>query len=209
MKINETLENEIATRLGLTKPICPPDVAAYVADGEAFREALDRYERPSFSWRATTDEARATIAQARKNLDTLEELANKADSHSETVILATKAYQQASQEYGETIQAELYKPRKRFETARDEFVAAMEKEKRSLKRKQSKGNWTSEQYKETSERLNLVEYMADQARYMNYNPETSPEFTEAVLWQQIAQAEYRASSFLAYVAKTTTETATA
>jgi hypothetical protein len=208
MKLNETLENEIATRLNLIKPICPPDVAAYVADGEAFREALDRYERPSFSWRATTDEARATIAQARKNLDKLEELADKADSHSETVILATKAFWADSQQYNETLQAELYKPRKRFETARDEFVAAMEKEKRSLKRKQNKGDWTSEEYRATSARLELVEYMIDQARYMNYNPETSPDFTEAALWEQIAQAEYRASSFLAYVTKTVTETAT-
>jgi hypothetical protein len=208
MNIDKATEQEIATRLNLVKPICPPDVAAYVTDSQAFRDGLDKYDRPNFSWRATTDEARAVIKASRKGLDDLEQLADKADSHSETIILAQQAFQTASQRYNEAIQSELYKPRLAFEKARDEFVAAMEKEKRSVKRKQNKGDWTSQEYQDLSARLELVEYMADQARYMNYNPETSPEFTEAVLWEQIAQAEYRATAFLAYVAKTTTETAT-
>lgn len=205
MKINETQEKEIATRLGLTKPICPKDVADYVADQEAFREAVSNYERPNFSWRATTQEARATIEQARTNLTKLEELADKADNHSDTVALATTAFQDQTRKYWNAIETEANRPRLAFDKERDEFVASMDKEKRSLKRKQSKVEstigWQTEEYKEITERLSLVGYMAEQARYLNYDPDTCPAFTELVLWEQIAKSEDRANRFLEFVSK--------
>ena len=34
MKINETQEQEIATRLNLTKPVAHAEVAEYMADGQ-------------------------------------------------------------------------------------------------------------------------------------------------------------------------------
>lgn len=206
MKINEQLEKEIATRLNLTKPVCPKDVAEYQKDGEAFREAISSYQRPDFSWRATTDEARATIAQARKTLDSIEQMADKADSHSETIALAFTAHTQAVRDYWSAIEREESKPRDAFKKARDEFVSAMEKEKRSLKRKQNKESWGTPERQAISDRLDLVVYLIDEARYLDYDPETAPEFSEQVLWLKVAQAQYRADKFLEFV-KTQTENA--
>lgn len=201
MKMNEQTEKEIATRLGLTKPKAPADVSAYIKDGEEFRDALDKYERPSFSWRASKEEAKATIYKARKDLTILEELIDKLENHSETVILATTAYYQANQDYWNAIEREESKPRNAFKVAKDEFVSLMEKEKRSLKRKQNKSDWQTEEYREITTRLELVEYMASEARYLDYDPETAPTFSEQVLWLQIAKADYRANAFLAFVSK--------
>jgi len=201
MKINETLEQEIATRLGITRPNCPKDVAEYIADLEAFSEAVSRYERPNFSWRATTEEARATIAEARKSLTTLEQYADKVDSHSDTIALATTAYYDLNRKYWDTIENEAQKPKNAFDKARSEFITEMDREARSLKRKENKLEWGTDERNQVSERLELVRYMAEQARYLDYNAETSPVFTEQVLWEQISKAEYRANSFLRWIAK--------
>jgi glutathionylspermidine synthase len=204
MKIDEQLEKEIATRLNLTKPVCPPDVAEYQTDGEIFRDAVSDYKRPEFSWRATTQEAKATIAQARKNLDTLEQIADKAESHSETVALAYVAYSQAIRDYWAKIEREESKPRDAFKQARDEFVLSMEKEIRSLKRKENKESWDTPERQAISDRLRLVQYMREEARFMEYNAETAPAFTELVLWEQIEQATYKANAFLNYFKETPT-----
>lgn len=205
MKINEQLEKEIATRLNLTKPICPSDVAEFIADGEELANALDGYhpERPSH-WRAKPAEVMATVLETRRQLDILETLALKVENTSETVKLATVAYQQALRDYWDKIEREESKPRNAFKIARDEFVLAMEKEKRSLKRKQNKTDWQSDEYRENAQRLEIVEYLAMEARYVEYNAETSPEFNEQVLWLKIAQAEYKVDKFLKFVKAQTT-----
>lgn len=202
MKINETQEKEIAQRLGITKPICPPDVAAFLADTENFRNGLDNYQRPNFSWRATTQEARATIAEARASLTALEELADKADNHSDTVALATTAYQEQLRNYWNAIETEENRPRRAFDKAKDEFVALISKEKRSLTRKINKADWQSEELPQLRERLWLVETMLDEATYMNYNAETAPAFTELVLWEEIARSESKADQFFQFVSQT-------
>jgi len=205
MKINETQEQEIAQRLGITKPICPPDVAAFFADREEFQNGLDRYERPSFSsWRATTEEVRATIDNARKNLNNLEALANKLESHSDTVALAGIAYQEQLRNYWTAIETEESKPRRAFDKAREEFVAEMNREKRSLNRKINKAHWDSEELLQLRERLWLVSTMLDEAMYLDYDATTRPAFTELVLWEAIAESESRANLFLEFVSETKT-----
>jgi predicted RNase H-like nuclease (RuvC/YqgF family) len=199
MKITEQLENEIATRLNLTKPIAPQEVKQYIADGEALAQAVSNYNAPQISWRADTAEVKAVILKTRHLLTDLEELAEKVDSHSDTIRLATTAHQEANRKYWHKIETEENKPRNDFKNARDEFINTMEKEIRSLKRKQNKAEWASKEREEITTRLELVGYMIDQARYCDYNPETAPEFTEQVLWEQITKAERRATAFLNYV----------
>lgn len=217
MQINETQEKEISQRLGITKPICPPDVAAFLADTENLRNGIDAYVRPSFSsWRTTTEETLASIAQAKANLTALEELADKVESHSDTVKLATTAYQEQLRTYWNAVETEENRPRRAFQKARDEFVVEMGREKRSLKRKQSKAyneiyehnNGTPERteaqtrYNEITERLSLVEFMEDEARYLDYDAETAPAFTELVLWEKVARSESRADQFFQFVSQT-------
>ena len=205
MKINLTQELEIAKRLGITKPNCPPDVAAFLADKEEFANGLDRYENSRFSsWRADTEEVRATIAHARQSLDTIEALADKVDSHSDTVALATITYQEQLRTYWNAIETEENRPRRAFDKAREEFVALISKEKRSLNRKINKAEWNSEELPELRERLWLVDTMLDEANYLNYNADTAPAFTELVLWEEIAKGETRANQFLEFVSETKT-----
>ena len=213
MQLDKATEQEIATRLNLIKPICPDDVAAYIADGEAFRNAMDKYDRPSFSWRATTDEARAVIVATRNAIDRIQELADKLDSHSETVILAQRAFYTESQRYNEAIQTELYKPRLAFEKARDEFSAAMAKEMRSIQRKYKQtstkrydfANGSPErealqqQAEALQQRLNVVETLYDESRYLNYDSEERQVFSEELVWQQIAKAEHKANRFIGWI----------
>lgn len=206
MKINEQLEKEIATRLGLTKPVAPADVSAYIADGELWNEAVSNYNPPRPSWRASKEQVRGVITDTRQMLADLEALTDKLDSYGETIALATTAHLQALADYWKAIDREESKPRDTFKNARDEFVSAMEKEKRSLKRKQNKTDWQTEEYKEISARLELVEYLASEARYLDYDPETAPEFNEQVLWLKVAQAQYRADKFFEFV-KSQTATA--
>lgn len=204
MKINEQLEKEIATRLNLTKPICPTDVAEFIADGEQLADALDGYhpERPSH-WRAKPAEVMATVLETRRQLDILETLALKVENTSETVKLATIAYQQSVRDYWDKIEREESKPRNAFKVARDEFVSAMEKEIRSLKRKENKESWGTPERQAISDRLELVQYLREEAKYLEYNPET-PEFSEQVLWLKVAQAQYKADKFLEFVKTQTT-----
>lgn len=205
MKITEQLEKEIATRLNLTKPICPTDVAEFIADGEQLADALDGYhpERPSH-WRAKPAEVMATVLETRRQLDILETLALKVENTSETVKLATVAYQQALRDYWDKIEREENKPRNTFKVARDEFVSAMEKEIRSLKRKENKESWGTPERQAISDRLELVQYLREEARYLDYNPETTPEFNEQVIWLKVAQAQYKADKFLEFVKAQTT-----
>jgi hypothetical protein len=204
MKINETLEKEIATRLNLTKPIAPKEVSDYAADMEQLADTLDGYHPPRPSWRAKPKEIKETIEETRKMLEVLETITAKVEGASQTVTLATTAHQQALRDYWDKIEREENRPRLAFNKSRDEFIKDMEKESRSLKRKQKLTDWQGEEYKTISTRLELVGYMIDQARYLDYNANTCPAFTELVLWQQIAKSESRANAFLAFVAETKT-----
>ena len=206
MKINEQLEKEIATRLNLTKPVAPADVSAYIADGELLNEAISNYNPPRPSWRASREQVRGVITDTRQMLEILETHIDKVESYGETIALATTAHLQALADYWKAIDREESKPRDAFKQAREEFVSAMEKEKRSLKRKQNKTDWQTEEYQAITTRLELVEYLASEARYLDYDPETAPEFNEQVLWLKVAQAQYRADKFLEFV-KTQTENA--
>jgi hypothetical protein len=210
MKINETLEQEIATRLGITRPNCPKDVAEYMADTEAYTSALSDYTAPRMGWRMTTDQAKAQIEETRLSLTNLESIISKLESHSETTALAFQAYYRALGIYEQAIETERSRPRNEFEIAKRLFVETLEKERRSLKRKTTVNQnkrWEtkadSEERKaieqtiaEQSERLETIGYLIQETNYISYNEEEPTVFTEQTLWDNLGANEYKMEQIL-------------
>ena len=201
MKINETQEQEIATRLNLTKPVAHAEVAEYMADGQQFAEQVSNYDPQKIGYRYTYTpaEVSALISETRNKLTTLEQSLEKLDTHTETVKLATTAHQQALRDYWDKIEREEEKPRIAFDNAKNEFCLLMEKEGRSLKRRETKAEWGSDERNEISKRRELVGYIREEASWLRYDSETTPEFSEQIIWDKIAEAQHRADKFFAFV----------
>jgi len=208
--ITETQEQEIATRLGITRPNCPKDVAEYMADSEAYTNAISDYTAPRFGWRATTEETRATIEATRLSLTDLESVISRLEAQSETTALAFREWYRANGIYEQAIETERQRPRNEFESSKRVFVETLEKERRSLKRKisiNSQKRWEakaeSEERKaiehtiaEQTERQETINYLIQEANYVFYNEEQPTTFTEQAVWDSLRDNEDKMEQIL-------------
>jgi hypothetical protein len=190
MKISEETEKAIATRLGISKPAIPAEILKHREQTATFIKACDDYNAPRLNeWRATPAENYGRILTAIK---TLEDLAGLYVPTDEIIALASQALWKSEQEYARQIEAEADRPRREFETAKNEFKAAIEKELRSIKyrttRLQNTEKWWIENYKgKTAQaevltaRKDLLEFLLDTVRYVSFDPNTCTVFTEEVI----------------------------
>ena len=208
---NEAQEKEIANRLGITKPNKPKEVAEFLARWEVYKETVSEFRADRLnSWgKFDLIETNAqAISKIRLSLDSIEAQAQTLGAMGETTRLAVTAYEQAQLDYERKIEAEADRPRREFESARAKFIEMLEKEERSLKyRKTRLENKAWAMPRDTAERLNLeeqargaydrltvVQYLKQEARYMNEGEIT--QFTEEALIAHIDANSWQAKEIL-------------
>jgi len=212
---NEAQEKEIANRLGITKPNKPKEVAEFLARWEVYKETVSEFRADRLnSWgKFDLIEANAqAISKIRLSLNSIEAQAQTLEAMGETTRLAVTAYEQAQLDYERKIEAEADRPRREFESARGKFIEMLEKEERSLKyRKTRLENKAWSMPRDTAERLNLeeqargaydrltvVQYLKQEARYMNEGEIT--QFTEEALIAHIDANSWQAKEILGKLA---------
>jgi hypothetical protein len=215
--LTETKKQEIADRLGLTKPNKPKEVAEFQQRFEIYKDLVTEFRADRLtSWGNWDIVAKNTeaIDSIKRNLNVIEENAKILNNFGETIRLAVVAYEQAELKYERAIQTEAERPRQEFETARANFIEILEKEERSLKVRSTRANnkaWAlpresaerlnlEEQAKEMFDRLALVQWLVSEARYIKH--EDGLIFTEQALLDHITANSYRADEILKALGQT-------
>jgi len=203
---NEAQELEIANRLGITKPNKPKEVAEFLIRWNVYKEVVGEFRSERLdSWGGFDIIAKNAIAvkTTRRNLDVIEAQEKALEAFGETVRLAVTAYEQAEHEYYKAIEAEAERPRREFEKAKNNFIAVLEKEQRSLKYRmsRSKHSWNAPadspetiQYNEWDNRSTLISYILQEARYMSQKD--GVEFSEQAVLDYIKENSYQSEAIL-------------
>lgn len=219
MNITEEQRNEIAKRLGITEPKQPEAVKYFLELWNEYEIALDKFERPRFStwgankWSNLSD----NLDNAQTALESLRDIVQKAvflkKQQGELHDLASESWIKAQREFDLAIGKEFDRPQNEFNDAKAKLRMSLDKEARYLKSKISRtqkkaysfGHGTPErealetEIETMNDRLQVATFLENEAYYVNYDPETSPLFSEAQLWERIQANEYRVNDFLAQI----------
>lgn len=220
MNITPEQEQEIANRLGITKPSKPKEVAEFLDRWNVYKQSVSEFRADRLdSWGnfEIIEQNAKAIESIRTNLKSIEAQGEYITNLGELTRLAVVAYEKSARDYKQAITDELERPRRVFEKAKSDFKAKLDKEARSLKYKATRTRNKSYDYphesnerndllaqaNEADKRLAIVEYLSAEVGYMSYSD--GQVFTEEAVWQEVQRNEYSVNRFISNLAQIVTE----